>query len=142
MTPSAIIDANVFLEVVLKRAGYEQAREALERHVRNAPLLCLSECANVLGMAARNGTLSVADATETMAFIRSSVAILPDDHLYGRIVELSVVANHHAYDAVYVALAEAQDLPLLTFDRELVRKFRRVVPDVALVDLNNEDALL
>ena len=45
------------------------------------------------------------------------------DGLTERALELAVQAKHPAYDAIFVALAERQELKVITFDRKLLIAF-------------------
>lgn len=48
----------------------------------------------------------------------------PADELWERALELSVAANHPAYDTLFVALAEREETSLITYDTKLRRKFQ------------------
>ena len=45
------------------------------------------------------------------------------DGLWERGLELAVEARHPAYDTLFVALAERENLPLVTYDRKLAATF-------------------
>ncbi|MDT7043472.1 type II toxin-antitoxin system VapC family toxin [Candidatus Nitronereus thalassa] len=48
----------------------------------------------------------------------------PADELWERALELSVEANHPAYDTLCVALAERENTGLITYDTKLRKKFQ------------------
>jgi len=103
------------------------AVEALgEADRKLAPDLVLSESTNTLVKYCRGGLLARADAAvllgEILALpleIRSSRSLLP------AALTISLERGITAYDACYVALAEAAHAPLLTADRRLAAAYER-----------------
>ena len=107
------------------------ARDRLPVEELHAPALCDLEFASMLRRFIRRKLLTEAGAVEAVgAYL--DLPLVRHDHapLLGRILDLR--DNFTAYDASYVALAEALDLPLLTRDLRLARAVRRHAPDVAL----------
>ena len=85
-----------------------------------APHLMPVEAANILRLAARNGDISEDNASLAHAdLLALSVELFAYEPLASRVWELR--ANVTAYDALYVALAEALDLTLATLDARLTR---------------------
>jgi predicted nucleic acid-binding protein len=115
-----VVDASVVLEALLRRVNAEAVRERLlaGREMLHAPHLLDIEVAHVMRRYAMIGDMESERG-------RASLAVLADlplrryrhDFLLPRVWELR--NNFTAYDAVYVALAEALDLPLLTRDQRL-----------------------
>jgi predicted nucleic acid-binding protein len=54
-------------------------------------------------------------------------------HLNSRIFEISCQFNQSAYDASYIALAEAQKCPLITGDTKLYRAASKQFPFIKLL---------
>jgi predicted nucleic acid-binding protein len=113
-----VVDASVVLEALLRRVNAEAARERLLAGGLHAPHLIDIEVAHVIRRYAAIGDMDRERG-------RAALAILADlplrryrhDFLLQRVWEFR---NHFtAYDAVYVALAEALDVPLLTRDQRL-----------------------
>jgi predicted nucleic acid-binding protein len=78
------------------------------------------EAANILRLAAHNGDISEDNASLAHAdLLALSVELFAYEPLAARVWELR--ANVTAYDAWYVALAEALDLTLATLDARLTR---------------------
>jgi len=117
-----VVDASAVLEVLL---GKEDGHRALDRmfqpgESRHAPHLLDLEVAQVLRRYAASGELSAtrgAEAIEELAILgierHGHLSLLP------RIWELR--RNMTAYDAAYVALAEALEATLVTRDEKLAR---------------------
>jgi predicted nucleic acid-binding protein len=90
---------------------------AAEKTLHAAHLLDV-EVAHVLRRYALAGDVSAKQGSEALEDLEDlSLRRYPHDVLLPRVWELR--ANLTAYDAVYVALAEALDAPLLTRDRRL-----------------------
>ena len=113
-----VVDASVVLEALLRRANAEAVRTRFlaGRETLHAPHLLDIEVAHVMR---RYATIGDMDGERG----RAALAILADlplrryrhDVLLPRVWELR--NNFTAYAAVYVALAEALDVPLLTRDQ-------------------------
>ena len=118
---SAVVDASLLVGA-LTRSDHEGVwcEAALERHVLAAPELALAEATNILRRMEAFGSLSRPEAASAHRdMLRYKIARYPFAPFAGRVWELR--ANLTAYDAWYVALAEALDWPLLTLDRRLSR---------------------
>ena len=117
-----VVDASVIVASLLSTAGAGAlARERLRLDPDlQVPHLLDVEVAAALRRRVRLGQTDLALATETLADL-ADLAALRWDHepLLTRVWELR--ENVTAYDAVYVALAEALDAPLVTSDARLAR---------------------
>jgi predicted nucleic acid-binding protein len=115
-----VLDASAVLEVLLHRpgAGCILDRLSEEGESLHVPHLLDVEVAQVLRRYALSGELDGrrgAEALENLADL--PLHRYPHEPLMGRVWELR--HNLTAYDAVYVALAEALEAPLVTKDRRL-----------------------
>ena len=115
-----VVDASALLEVLLRTP----VALAIERRLfaageaLHAPHLIDIEVAHVLRRYALAGDMSAKRGREALEDLADlSVRRYPHDVLLPRVWELR--ANLTAYDAAYVALAEALGAPLLTRDRRL-----------------------
>jgi predicted nucleic acid-binding protein len=105
-----VVDASVVLEILLRTAAAARA----EQRVFGV------EVAQVLRRYEARGELEAARGREALAdLVDFPLARYPHDLLLPRIWELR--ANLTAYDAAYVALAEALETTLLTCDARLAR---------------------
>lgn len=116
-----VVDASVLVAALVDSGSDGRwAQKMIASDDVAAPHLVLVETANVLRRAAAVGDIS--DDIATIAhhdLLDLSVELYPYELLAPRIWELR--ANVTAYDAWYVALAEALDAPLATIDRRLTR---------------------
>jgi predicted nucleic acid-binding protein len=120
-----VLDASVVIEVLLGTpAGRAVEDRVLDSRVSlHAPHLIDVEVAHVLRRYESTGDLTPSRAAEAVEDLRE-LPITRHEHalLLPRIWRLR--RNLTAYDAVYVALAEALDATLLTRDAKLARAAR------------------
>jgi predicted nucleic acid-binding protein len=115
-----VVDASTLLEVLLRTPNAEAAERRLfnTRETLHAPHLIDVEVAQVISRYASNAAIGDRRGREALADLRDlPIRRYPHDFLLQRIWELR--SNLTAYDAAYVALAEALDAPLLTRDRRI-----------------------
>jgi predicted nucleic acid-binding protein len=115
-----VVDASALLEALLQTSAAEAVKRRLfaPDQTLHAPHLLDIEVTQVVRRYTVAGEL---DAKQGRGVLDNLVAFpirrYPHDFLLPRVWELR--NNLSAYDAVYVALAEALDAPLLTRDRRL-----------------------
>jgi predicted nucleic acid-binding protein len=115
-----VVDASAILEVLLRTAASAAVRERLfgPEQTLHAPHLIDIEVAQVLRRYAASGRIELGRCRDALDDLFDfPLERYPHDVLVTRVWELR--HNLTAYDAVYVALAEALDAPLLTRDRRL-----------------------
>jgi predicted nucleic acid-binding protein len=118
-----VIDASAAIEWVLQTAKGAEVealifRKPNESQRLHAPHLLDLEVAQVLRKHVAKGLLSeVRGQTALQDFMQIPLLRYPHDVLLPRLWELR--KNLTAYDAVYVALAEALQMPLLTCDANI-----------------------
>lgn len=115
-----VVDASAVLETLLRTpaAGAVEDRLFASGETLHAPHLIDLEVAQVLRRYAAAGELAPERGRTALAdFVDFPIHRYPHDILLPRIWELR--GNLTAYDAAYVALAEALDAALLTRDRKL-----------------------
>ena len=115
-----VVDASALLEALLRTSSAKAVEDRLftPHETLHAPHLLDVEVAQVIRRYAANGEIDSARgrlALEDLADL--PLRRYPHDFLLPRIWELR--NNLTAYDAAYVALAEALGAPLLTRDRRL-----------------------
>lgn len=114
-----VVDASAVLEVLLQtdRARVVEA-ELFGGSTLHAPHLLDLEVTQVLRRYERSGACSPGRGSAALGvFLDLRIERYPHHLFLPRVWELR--SNATAYDAVYLALAEALDAPLLTMDRKL-----------------------
>jgi predicted nucleic acid-binding protein len=117
-----VLDASAVVELVLGTSlGRSIATRIVDPEVGlHAPHLIDIEVAQALRRYVRKGELDAASAAEALEDLRAlDVERHSHEPLLGRVWALR--DNLTAYDAVYVALAEALDATLLTCDNRIAR---------------------
>jgi predicted nucleic acid-binding protein len=115
-----VVDASALLEALLRTPAAEavKARLFAARETLHAPHLLDVEVAHVVRRYAAMGDIDPERGRAALADLADfPLRRYPHDLLLPRVWELR--NNLTAYDAVYVALAEALDAPLVTRDQRL-----------------------
>jgi predicted nucleic acid-binding protein len=115
-----VVDASALLEALLCTSAAKAVEDRLfaPRQTLHAPHLLDVEVAQVIRRYAANGEIDAKRGRAALADLADfPLQRYPHDFLLPRIWDLR--NNLTAYDAAYVALAEALDTPLLTRDRRL-----------------------
>ena len=115
-----VLDASVVLEVLLRMPAGVAVEERLfePEESLHVPHLVDVEVAQVLRRYALAGEVETGRCRAALDDLAGlPLTRYPHDFLMSRVWDLR--GNLSAYDAVYVALAEALDAPLLTRDRRL-----------------------
>jgi predicted nucleic acid-binding protein len=115
-----VVDASALLEVLLRTSDANAAEARLfdPRRSLHAPHLLDVEVAQTIRRYAASGEIDAQRGLIALTVLAGlPLRRYPHDFLLPRIWELR--NNLTAYDAAYVALAEALDAPLVTRDRRL-----------------------
>jgi len=120
-----VIDASVAVKWVVAEPDSDRT-ELLLDHRLVAPDLLFAECANVLWKKVRRGELTQAEADIAAQTLEAAdLAVVPTRGYVAIATSMAVELDHPAYDAVYLAVAEAANLRVVTADDRLVRKLRQ-----------------
>ena len=124
MTP-LVVDSSVAVKWFIPEVLSDQAARMLDdSYELLAPDLLISEFGNVLWKKIRRGEIVTSEAREILsAFRRVPLEIHPGLELVEAALEIAVAHGRTVYDALYVALAVAQDCPLVTADDRLAQAF-------------------
>jgi predicted nucleic acid-binding protein len=117
-----VVDASALIEVLLNTPAAAKVSERLfdRADTLHAPHVLDLEVAQVLRRYALSGEMSVERAEQALEDLADlPLNRYPHDIFLGRIWALR--RNFTAYDAAYVALAEALDAPLITRDAALAK---------------------
>jgi predicted nucleic acid-binding protein len=127
---NAVVDTNVVAYYLLGTEPFASETrdfwQAVEQPI--APAHWQAELASVLWMAVRTGALPADEGHRRLDFAsRLRIRALPIGSLWQAALTLSLSTGVSPYDTLFVALAQSQDLPLATFDKQVLKVF----PDVA-----------
>jgi predicted nucleic acid-binding protein len=118
---STVVDASVVIAALVDSGPHgDWAEGVIARGALQAPALVQAEAMNILRRLerARLVTTSAANAAHD-DLMQLDIALFPFEPFAGRIWELR--HNVTSYDAWYVAIAEALELPLATLDQSLTK---------------------
>lgn len=123
-----VIDTSVTMSWCFEDEASTEADEVLDRVVDEgavAPYLWQLEVANVLALAERRGRLTEAQSTRFVTLL-DQLPIVTSWEPSDLRATLDTARRHAltAYDAAYLMVAAARDLPLATFDDELASAAR------------------
>jgi predicted nucleic acid-binding protein len=115
-----VVDASALVESLAGGAVAPRLQDRLRHEDIHAPFLVEVEVLQALRRFARSGYLSEDRAATARDHLDALPLVLyPHRPLMERIWELR--ANHTAYDASYIALAEALPAPIVTCDARMAR---------------------
>jgi len=107
---------------VIEEEGTKEAL-ALRGLALTALDLLIAECANILWKKVRRSELSEREAAFAAGLLaRADIDLVAMRPYLESAVGLAAALDHPAYDCLYIALAEAEVLRLVTTDSTLVRK--------------------
>ena len=128
-----VVDASVLIAVFLVQDRHHQASRAwFDQHLAAgatlaAPMLLLTEVAGAISRRTGDPTLG-RSAVAWITQLPEMQLFAVDDQLWQRATELAAALGLRGADAVYVALADHLQRPLVTWDGEQrVRGSQRVV---------------
>ena len=133
---TVVVDASVALKWALQEEHTNEALSLWDRWQEStesvvAPPLYRAEVTNVLHQQARRGHITSGHATEVLDALLSIVAVLEPDGLYARAFALAgMLGVGSTYDALYLALAEAEECEMWTADLRFVRSAQGRFPRV------------
>lgn len=133
---TVVVDASLAIKWVVEEEQSEAAVSLRSLWHRSAELLVAPaifgpEVTNVLHQRVRRGELGPTDASDALSYLLSSVAMREPVGLYSRALNLARdFALGSTYDALYLALAEAEGCEMWTADQRLVRAVRPRFPQV------------
>ncbi len=114
-----VVDASVAVKWYVPETGSAEASVLIEEDAqRLAPDLLAAELANTLWKKVRRGELDAAEAAEIVdAFVSACpVALIPTSPYLNAACDLAIRYQRTVYDALYLALALAEDGTLVTAD--------------------------
>jgi predicted nucleic acid-binding protein len=119
-----VADANLLAYLVMPGEHTRLAEAVLLRDSTwAAPPLWRSELRSVVHRYTAGGKLTIAEAVAALESAEMVIAGQEGQAELRAVLELASRSGCSTYDCEYVALAEALGVPLVTFDREVLRAF-------------------
>jgi predicted nucleic acid-binding protein len=117
-----LVDANIVAYLLIEgdKTALARALWAIDNDW-HAPRLLSYELANVFAQLVKQGGLSLEAAAAGLENAASLVRLRDQDPSAARVLEIASKLALSAYDATYLATAEALAAPLVTEDRRLLR---------------------
>ncbi len=122
-----VADVNLLAYLLLGGPETELAQQILEKDPTwAAPVLWRSEFRNILAAFMRQRGLAITEAWQAQELAEGLVGA--HEYTLGgeRVLQLVAASPCSAYHCEYVALAEELQVPLVTWDREVLRHFPRI----------------
>jgi predicted nucleic acid-binding protein len=118
-----VIDASVAVKWAVPEPLTNEAKTLLDGGEMCAPAHWQAEAVNAVWKRAHRGQLSVEDAKECASvLVAAPVTPVPLVGLLEPAMDLAVKLRISIYDSLYVALAAERQIPLVSDDRELMRR--------------------
>ncbi len=122
-----VVDTMVFAYALLGVSRFRDESLSVLTNVEDilVPDSFRAELVNVVWQWTRENQLTLEVGMNVLADADALIThAAPADELWERALELSVAANHPAYDTLFVALAEREGTGLITYDTKLRKKFQ------------------
>ncbi|MDA0738333.1 MAG: type II toxin-antitoxin system VapC family toxin [Nitrospirae bacterium] len=122
-----VVDTMVFAYALLGVTRFRDESLAVLTNAEDiiVPDSFRAELVNVVWQWTRENQLTLEVGIEVLTDADALIThATPADELWERALELSVAANHPAYDTLFVALAERENTGLVTYDTKLRKKFQ------------------
>lgn len=118
---SVVIDSSTVVAALVARGSDGAwAEQLVAEHALYAPELVLVEATNILRRLELSNRISVSEASAAHGdLLQLQIELYPFEPFFDRVWDLRRAVT--SYDAWYVALAEALDLPLATLDQRLAK---------------------
>jgi predicted nucleic acid-binding protein len=130
----AVFDANVLAGLIVSLPWSDRARRAVAgQPTRTAPSLLPVEIGNAIWQNVRSGSLSKDNASLSLRRAVSIVTLIPVEQLAAAALTIAIEHDHPIYDCCYLALAQRDNLTLVTADRRLVALAKRIGVAVELL---------
>jgi predicted nucleic acid-binding protein len=124
---TVVVDASVAARWVLEQEGSTRAGAIRTQGGLIAPSLIAAEIGSAIWKAVRRNAVSIANALEAMeAALLPFEMLIPAEELRRRALALAVELDHPIYDCFYLALAERENVPLISADKKLIAIGKRV----------------
>jgi predicted nucleic acid-binding protein len=122
-----VVDASVAVKWVLPEPDSGRAVALRGTDALIAPSLVIAEVGNALWKSVLRGDVEKSDASAALQIaVAHFERIVSIDQLAARALELAVDLRHPIYDCLYLALAEREQIPIVSADARLLSAARRI----------------
>lgn len=136
MSQDAVVDASVAVKWIIEEEGSDRAERFLEGVGKiHAPKIILGEVANAIWKQVRRGAVGLDEALWNLDKFPIYINTLFEvDEMMVDALSMACALDHPVYDCIYMVGARHFDLPLVTSDARMVRKFsaspyaRHIIP--------------
>lgn len=137
------VDASVAVKWFVAEPRHEEAYLLRgPRMTRYAPTFLPVECANVLWKKVRRGEMSdLAPHLKEVQNLREVLSFRDTEDLLAAAARLAVALGHPVYDCLYIACAQRTHSALVTDDRRLTRVVSERVPELEVLNLQDDNAI-
>jgi predicted nucleic acid-binding protein len=138
-----VVDASVAVKWFLPEVGHAAARAVLSGHEPLvAPALIRVEVSAAFLRRLKKGELPEDETRLALqawehTLATGSVRLFPDDELYEEAVHCAFKLRHDLPDCLYIVLARKLDASMVTADRPLLERGRKIHPRIALLEGTN-----
>ncbi len=127
MKPRLVFDASAVAKWFLREEESEEAKELRDLYLKGkleifVPRQIFMELANALRYTRGLSPKDVIDAVEALMALRLNV--VEDEDLLKEAIKTAFEGDITVYDALYIALARKLDSKLITYDEELLSRFK------------------
>lgn len=126
---TVVVDTNVVAYYLLGTEPFLEEARQFWRTVEEvwAPVHWEAELANAVWMAVRTGVLSSDEGHQKLDLAaRLAIHSVPNRSLWQPALTRAVNSGAAVYDTLFVELAAQRNLPLATFDRNILKKFPEI----------------
>lgn len=134
-----VVDSSVVAKWVLPEADSAKAQQLIVQTAASGERLIIldlvfPEVANAIWKRHRQQLIDLSEARELLeALVRSPVAVEPAASLLASAFEIAAKYDRAIYDALFVALAQQQELPGITADEPLFNAIHADFPRIVLL---------
>jgi predicted nucleic acid-binding protein len=116
-----IVDTTVVVKWFVAEAG-QQAAEALIGQALVAPDLLMIEVSNAAWKKWKKREIGSEQAVYAQSLVGSFVELLPSQVFAASALQIALELSHPVYDCLYLAVAEAHGLRLITADERFIAR--------------------
>ncbi len=135
-----VVDANVVIPWYVEDEGSEAACQLIGASLV-APSFLLTEVGNIVWKKVKRKEIVASHALAILAEVEVVIPRIADEPHHSRALEIALTLAYPVYDCLYLALAEALGIPLVTADVKLWNRCKGSEFEEMIESLTSPDAL-